>query len=198
MDPLCPPELQVLEELHGWSSINHVLGCSEGCWWFDELGESSAFLFLHLFEGSSGFLPFLPPLFPLVLMGCLWFWSWKHFLVRSAWFVAVVILQWFPTANSEVLSPSLALALLFWGSSCFSSISVEELHAHCWAACSFPSFRTVHFYKDPFCFGSWLLSKTFLLLHLAKCGKALPASMVLTQVLPWPRAEHPSVSRVCC
>lgn len=150
---LCPPELQVLVEFHVWRCINNVLRCSEGWWWFDELGKSSAFLLLHhLFEESSGFLPLLPLLFPLVLMGCLWFWSWKHFLVTPGWFLTVVILQWFPNASSEVTSPSGASALLLWESPCVCSISVEELHAHCWATCSFLCFRTVHFYKNPFWF----------------------------------------------
>lgn len=68
-----PSRAAVLDEPHVWSRIHDVLGCSEGWWWFDGLGKPSAFLLLHLFEVSSGVLPFLPQLFPLVLMGCLWF-----------------------------------------------------------------------------------------------------------------------------
>lgn len=168
VDPLCPSELQVLDEPQVWSSINNVLRCSEGWWWFDELGNSSAFLLLH---GSSGFLPLFPQLFPLVLMGCLWFWSWKHFLVPAGWFVTAVTLQWFPNASSEVLGSSGASALLFWESSCVSSMYVEELHAHCWAVCSFPCFRTVNFSKDPFVLeaGSW--AKIFSYSTMLKVGK---------------------------
>lgn len=74
------------------------------------------------------------------------------------WLVCpVVILQWFPNANSEVLGPSGASALHFWESSCVSSISVEELHAHCCATCSFPAFRNFISIKIPFLLeaGSW-------------------------------------------
>lgn len=106
VDPLCSPELQVLDEPHVWSSINNVLKCSEGWWRFDELGKTSAFL-LHLFGGSLGFLPLFPQLFPLVLMRCLWFWSWNHFLVPASCFVTVVILQ-------DFLMPTLKHQLCFF------------------------------------------------------------------------------------
>lgn len=173
VDPLCPPELQVLDELRVWNSINNVLRCSEGWWWFDELGNSSAFL-LHLFEGSSVFLPLFPQLFPLLLMARLWFGTRKNFLVPAGWFVTVVILQWFPNANSEVLGPSGASDLLFWESSCVSSISLEELHAHCWAVCSFPCFWTVHFYKDPF--ASWAKFSSYsTLLNVGKLPWSWPS-----------------------
>lgn len=55
VDPLCPPELQVLDELHVWSSIKDVLRCSEGWWWLDELQH---FFFFTSLKGAQVFFPY--------------------------------------------------------------------------------------------------------------------------------------------
>lgn len=131
-----------------------------------------------------------------MLMGCLWFWSWKHFLVTSGWFVL-----W--SYCNDFLMPTRGFRSFWSISFAFLRIFLCLFHFCGGASCSLlcylllSSFQEFHFYKDPFSFGSWLLSKIFVSFHLAKYGKSLPASMELTQLLPWPRAEHPSVSRVC-
>ena len=77
------------------------------------------FFFISLSERSLDFLPSLSQVVSSKLMGCLWFWSWKHLLATSSCCFAAVVIAWlFAKADFEVLCPAVASALLYWEALC--------------------------------------------------------------------------------